>query len=171
MKLIGKGLFTKCFMNDDGVTVTLKSKCNAKECMAFGWFPESYLFPTIKRFDYDENGYGWYTMPFYARAPLHKALEPKQWQLYKALRELKIVPPLNLQNTANAWYDAFGTLPAEFAEEREALEEAISAMGNYGADIAFEISPRNVRAVNGKLLLLDCFFVISQAKAKRNGTL
>ena len=172
MKLIGSGTFTKCFLNDDGVTVTLKSKCSAKECMGFGWFPESYLFPIIERFDYDDNGFGWYTMRFYPRAPLSKALEPKQWQLYKVLRALK-TPYIrnNSKDTYSLWCDLFSTLPEEFAEEREALLEALCAMTNYGSDIEFEISPRNVRAVNGKLLLLDCFFVVSQLKAKRSGTL
>ena len=49
-------------------------------------------------------------------------------------------------------------LPDKFAEEKEAICAHIQGLRDYGEDICFEISPRNVAVDNGKLILLDCFF-------------
>jgi hypothetical protein len=48
-----------------------------------------------------------------------------------------------------------------------ALNEQIDGLMNYGADIRFEISPRNVAVKNGKLILLDCFFFASKLREVR----
>jgi hypothetical protein len=37
--------------------------------------------------------------------------------------------------------------------------DALDACANYGNDVCFEISPRNVAVKNGKLVLMDCFFM------------
>ena len=54
-------------------------------------------------------------------------------------------------------------MPDKFDNEKEAILEAIDAMCNYGSDVSFEISPRNIAAdKDGNLILLDCFFIKSQ---------
>jgi hypothetical protein len=166
-KLIGRGFFTKCYLNDDQKTVTLISSCHAKECMGFGGFPDSYLFPTIERLEYI-GGSQVYTMQYYPNSKgLKTLLGADQWELYNILRKLNIPIQSNIQEIGFRWHEQFDTIPDKFEEEREAIKEALGAMFNYGSDIAFEISPRNVRAVDGKLLLLDCFFVVSQVRSKR----
>lgn len=161
-KLIGKGAFTKAYLLDSG-KVELHSADPVKECMALWGFGDSYLWPIIERID-DEV----YTMDYLPKTPSLKAsLEPRQYQLYKALRSL--APLLGFGRPKDweymqHWYNEFQSLPEEFEEEKQALCDALDALANYGQDIQFEISPRNVRAVNGKLCLLDCFFFVSQLK-------
>ena len=45
--------------------------------------------------------------------------------------------------------------------------DALRACSNYGSDVGFEISPRNIFIDNGNLILADCFFIISQAEEIR----
>lgn len=160
-KLIGKGSFTKAYLLDSD-KVELHSIDPAKECMALWGFGDSYLWPIL-----ESKGDQVYTMDYFPKTPsLKNSLEPRQYQLYSALR--KLVPYLSYGHKAHDWEYSdhwrtqFESLPAEFEEEKQALLEAVDSLGNYGQDIQFEISPRNVRAVNGKLCLLDCFFFVSQ---------
>jgi len=60
----------------------------------------------------------------------------------------------------DAWYKEFSKVTN--ITLRNSLQEAIDACANYGSDIKFEISPRNVAVKNGNLILLDCFFVGSK---------
>lgn len=53
------------------------------------------------------------------------------------------------------------SLPPKFRKQRDHLLAAIDALYNYGDDVCFEISPRNVTAHKGKLILLDCFLMKS----------
>ena len=167
MRLIGKGAFTKCYLNDDGVTVTLRTKDKAKECLALWGYTDfdSYLFPSLERLDYDHNGVGTYSMQYYAPTKgLKNHLENRQWELYQALRKLTPAFGGNSKRYKDYWHNAFNSLSDDFEEEKEALNQALDSLGNYGTDIQFEISPRNVRVINGKLLLLDCFFFVHQLK-------
>jgi hypothetical protein len=71
-KLIGTGKFTKCYLNDNGISVTLKSSCNVKECISLGWFPEHSLFAKIERIDYQV-----YVMEYFPKVTsLKKSIEP-----------------------------------------------------------------------------------------------
>lgn len=157
MQLIGKGAFTKAYLCEDN-SVFLKSECQIKECMSFGWFPDSYLFPKINGTD----NMGEYTMKYYPKVTsLKSSLEPRQYRFYKLLKGLSIRWAHNKYDLYNEWHKAFESIPDEFAEERDSILEALDACANYGSDINFEISPRNVAVDNGKLVLLDCFFLIS----------
>ena len=167
MKLIGKGAFTKCYLNDDSKTVTLHSVDNIKECMAYGWFPSSYLFPNVN--PTEEQGV--YTMKYYKRvSSLKNSLSPRQWDLYKVLREVmaKFDYMTHVNALFTAWHEAFDTIPSKYAREREVIKEALDACANYGQDINFEISPRNIAVQGNKLVLLDCFFLTRQLKAVRS---
>lgn len=147
-KYIGKGAFTKAYLEDDG-SVYLKSCCPIKECMAQGWFPESPLFPEVEWIALGE-----YRMKYYGKtSALKPNLDPDQWKLYKELKAI----------ADNSWGRTFYSLHAQFnkIEEdyaRNALKEALDACANYDDEIGFEVSPRNIRTENGKLILLDVFF-------------
>lgn len=157
--LIGKGTFTKCYLNEDEKTVTLNSTDYIKECIALDWFPESRLFPEIERTDEQYI----YTMEYYPRvSSLKNNLDARDWKLYQILRKLSIGYLRNNYLNLDAWREQFATIPDEYEEEREEILEALQACSNYGEDINFEISPRNVATKNDKLILLDCFFIISQ---------
>lgn len=159
-KLIGKGSFTKAYLLPSG-EVELYSVDPVKECAALWGFGDSYLWPKIERVDIldDLNSTQVYRMPFYkTQRALKNFLEPRQYALYRTLRALPGVYCLNPHLRAFELHKVFDTIPDEFADEREALKEAVDSLCNYGTDICFEISPRNVAAVEGKLILLDVFF-------------
>jgi hypothetical protein len=48
------------------------------------------------------------------------------------------------------------------------MQDAVEACANYGSDVMFEISPRNVAVHNGNLILLDCFFIKSKLREVRD---
>ena len=75
LKKIGKGTFTTAYLMDDKKTVLLKSTCPIKECMACGWYPDSYLFPEVN----PTNKYNEYTMAYYPRvSSLKNTLSARQ---------------------------------------------------------------------------------------------
>lgn len=171
MKFIGKGSFTKCFLLDCGKRVQLVTCDPIKEAMAWGWFPDSPLFPKLSFVSL-----GVYEMDYMPGSRgLKSELEPEQWELYKALRACfaKNVDVQREDDLYQAWYASFETCAEGFAGSHievafRDLMEALDACANFGSDVAFEISPRNVRAVNGKLVLLDCFFLKSKLKEVRS---
>lgn len=162
-QLIGKGLFTKCYLNEDKVTVNLVSTDYIKECISLNWFPESRLFPEIKSNDDDT-----YTMKYFPKVKsLKDNLNSRDWKLYLILRNLTAKYSRNTYDSYCNWREQFETIPDEYEEERTEIIEALDACTNYGSDIGFEISPRNVATDNGNLILLDCFFMISQVSKTR----
>ena len=160
MKLIGKGSFTKCYLLDDK-TVELHSCCYIKECMSLDWFPNSRLFPKIESIDY-----GIYRCKYYPKVrSLKSELKPNQYQIYKDLRALSLGYINNKHDYLDKWIEEFKTLKNK--RLKEIMLQAIQACSNYGSDIGFEISPRNVAVNNGNLILLDCFYSISQLQQTR----
>jgi len=150
LKLIGKGMFSKVYRVSEK-EVIIKSFCPAKECMAL-FFDKSKYFPPIERIDYQE-----YKMPYYDKvSSLKTTLKPKQYQLYLELRKLSIPYTTNRYNKLNEWENQFKTIKDKIL--RNNLLMAVGELSNYGQDISFEISPRNVAVKNGNLILLDCFY-------------
>ena len=168
LKLIGKGAFTKAFLNVDN-SVILVSCCPIKECMSNGWFPDSELFPKLERVDSDV--YSTYTMEYYPRlkGELKANLDADQYAIYKTLRAFNDIYTINQFNRVEAIYKAFEGINDEVL--KDVMLEALEACSNYGSDIGFEISPRNVAVKNGKLILLDCFYHIGTLTKVRKGTL
>lgn len=159
--IIGKGLFTTCYLQKDKKTVVLKSTDGIKECMSMGWFPSNNCFPKV---EYIEQGL--YKMKYYRKEPsLVKALKYKQYRIYKQLRSLRVGHIKNNYDLLDAWRNEFKKVSNKTI--RNALINAIEACSNYGSDVCFEISPRNVAVNNGNLILLDCFFIHSEAKKQR----
>lgn len=170
LKLIGKGAFTKCYLNTCETSVTLVTCDPIKECMAHGWFPESELFPEVQQLDYCEvTDRNLYTMEYFPRTKgLKNVLDADQWDIYKTLRDVmdSIGFSKNIHDSMSKVYEAFDAIEDE--DLKEVMIEALEACGNYGSDVAFEISPRNVAVKNGKLILLDCFFMQSKLNQVRS---
>ncbi len=167
-KLIGKGAFSKVYRKDNENKVTVLTDDNVKECMGNGWFPDTSLFPKVVAIDHDEIST--YEMPYYpkVRAP-KKELTKRSYELYNALRELADTMPYcaNKYDSYEKLHKHIDTIPAKFSKEKREIREAIEALSNYGPDIAFEISPRNIsKTARGKLVLLDCFFFKSALQKK-----
>ena len=157
LKLIGKGAFTKCYQLND-TTVLLKSEDPIKECMAYDWFPESDLFPKVGFSSID----GCYEMEYYPRVrSLKNNLDNDQYQIYKDLREVfnNLETSINIHDGYSLIYKGFEQLDNEGL--KEIMLEALDACSNCGSDVGFEISPRNVAVKDGKLILLDVFFMKS----------
>jgi len=161
-KLIGQGSFTNAYLMPNG-KVLLISCCQIKECMAFGWFPDSPLFPILEPIGLDKEDFRRYEMEYYPHvSSLKNNLDPDQWQIYKDLRSLEITGRISKNDSLFEWHKQFDKLENE--ELRETMKGALDACSNYGTDIAFEISPRNVKVKNGKLILLDCFYQLTRLK-------
>lgn len=147
MKRFATGLFSTAYL--DGEHVILKSICRAKECLALFGFGDSNYWPQIERID----SYV-YKMPFYQ--PLKKSsVDADQWVLYQALRAHTQAFQSYVPRETS--YERYDRLYAHWAVY-PFIQEAIEALSNYGQDIDIEISPRNVKTLNGKLVLLDIFF-------------
>ena len=159
VKRIGSGAFTKAYLMENG-RVLLRSCDPIKEAMAWGWFPKSEYFPEVSMLDY-----GVYEMQYYPRVrSLKSALAPAQWAIYKSLR--------NLYNEYRGkcldysdWYKVFEREAADdYGVPEDVVQiilEALDACSNYDSSVNFEISPRNVAAQDGQLVLLDCFYLQS----------
>lgn len=160
-KVIGKGTFTTCYRAGNSNKVLIKSDCPAKECMSLGWFGNSRLFPKVKQELIDNKGNYFYSMPYYKKQKsLKNSLIKKDYELYKFLRGFHVT------SGYHKLYKAFSKIKNR--RVRTALLEALDGLANFGDDITFEISPRNVAVSNtGRLILLDCFFFINQLNEKR----
>ena len=171
LPLIGRGAFSTVYRKN-AKTVLIKSVDPVKECMSMGWFPRSRMFPETTRvaiLDGDQ-GTALYEQRYYPKVKsLKAALKPAEWEFYRELR--------SMQNNVNSFLDDYkaldslqslvSNLPSKYARKKSALLGAIDALTNYGPDIRFEISPRNVAVHNGSLILLDCFFMAKKEKEVR----
>ena len=159
---IGKGLFSTAYLKEDQKTVLVKSCCPIKEAIALGFFPESKLFPRIKRIDYDE--YSTYELPYYSKSGYLKNVtyEPHR-KLYKELRNLFEdirIQPYDYGLLRNKLYEHISS-----KHFRTIMIDALDGCTNYGSDIGFEFTPRNLKVDSkGRLVLLDCFFMKGLAR-------
>ena len=129
MKLIGKGAFTKCYLKDCGKRVILVSSDPIKECMAWGWFPESPLFPEVKMIEV-----GMYEMDYMPPTRGLKAhLDYDQWQLYQVLRDCFSRSPVfsRPDDPYHEWYEWYEwyeiSQAARDRSETETVREADGA--------------------------------------------
>lgn len=164
--LIGRGKFTKVYDNNDN-TVTVLSSCPSKECYSLGWVSSS------KEFGYDiclnpiydfkdyKNELRCYISPKYEK--FKKAKVPvEDYEVYKQL----VIFSKKINRNNNIYDNLFAIIKAANNELSGWLKDFIisqaEAMGNFGTDIDFEISPRNVMVHNGRLVLLDLWFYRSK---------
>lgn len=146
-KFIGKGAFTKAYLHSDN-KVILISRDPVKEAMSLGGFPKSSLFPTI-RLDS-----GVYKTKYYPKESV-TTLKGIHRKYYECLRDL-------YNNNACYGYESTYKLfqRIKYKYLRETLIDALNSINNETAN--FEFTPRNIRVSNGKLILLDCFFLTSE---------
>ena len=159
------GAFTVAYVDSALQYVYLKSVCPIKECIAQGWFPESDLFPSIS---HALDGNGIYKMEYYPRVKsLKESLDADQWEIYKELRRVmkEIDYTGNVHRNHESITQGFNTIKDESL--RETMQEALDACANYGTQLAFEISPRNVAVKDGKLILLDVFYHVEKLEEIR----
>ena len=173
LPLIGRGMFSTVYRKN-AKTVLIKSIDPVKECMSMGWFPSSRMFPKTTRVAIldDDQGAALYEQKYYPKAKsLKAALKPAEWEFYRELRKLQEHMHRRCHLTdykiLECLRSAISDLPSKYARKKSALLGAIDALTNYGLDIRFEISPRNVAVHNGNLILLDCFFMAEKAKEVR----
>lgn len=150
MKLIGKGAFTRAYLQDSG-KVLLKSSCPVKEAISMGFCGDSRFIPEIKCVDFQK-----YEMPFYEKPKsLKKALKPDQWTFYSELRRLYNEYKMVGTGLIIAAFKGSKLTPTQ----KRNMIEFVEGVANIGYDdVGFEISPRNVAVRNGRLILLDVFF-------------
>lgn len=163
LQLVGRGAFTRCYKESES-TVLLVSCDPLKECAAL--FAQSYdkLIPKSARLDYDcdSHGIAWqlYRMQNYGKTQRNilSKLDLHNARLY---RELYAIFKKSIKGHYDL-FNAFESLPECFSDEKEILQDYIGDLCNScdTDNLRFEISPRNVRAVSGQLILLDCFFDI-----------
>ena len=167
LKLIGKGLFSKVYFNDNIDYVIINKNDYIKEAMAFDWFPESIHFPKIEDIEI-EGEYYWKMKKYNKTKKIKGLLNNQDYKFYTELRIIFKTKPI-IKNK----YDSFNVLYKLFSEssltedQKELMLGALSACSNYGSDVGFEISPRNIFIDDGTLILADCFYIISQAEEIR----
>lgn len=158
LKQIGKGSFSTVYKVNDN-KVLIKSNDYTKECMAQGWGFDSNLFPKVK---FEDNGF--YSMKFYPKCTAPKQqLNEKSYNRYLLLKGLFSNSYIrNKYDGLDYWYKTFKAIKNDNTL-KNALISALEGLSNYGSDIGFEISPRNVSFTEkGNLILLDCFYFKTQ---------
>ena len=167
LKLIGKGLLSKVYSNDNIDYVVINKNDYIKEAMAFEWFPESIHFPKIEELEI-EGEYYWKMKKYNKTKKIKGLLNDHDYKFYTELRKIVKNKPI-IKNK----YDNYIVLYELFSEssltedQKELMLNALTACSNYGSDVDFEISPRNIFIDSGRLILADCFFIISQAEEIR----
>lgn len=159
-KPIGKGSYTKAYLLPDN-KVILASNDPIKECMALGWFPDSDRYPVIDWFLWlEQEDVQFYSMGYYpyCRA-LSQLLLPDEMRLYSALRKLHARLPSKPERKLFPRYINEMILPT-WPDAAQALLDGYNVCLNVDTHgVGFEISPRNVRVHEGKLIFMDCFFI------------
>ena len=164
MRLIGRGHWSRVYLQDCGTKVLIKSKDPVKECMAYGWFPESRLFPEITCIDK-----GMYECKYYPKRPISELSKGDAW-IYKTLRKIftgSIPSGTKSWNRLFAWQQVINESDLQPWVKND-LCAALDACGNWSTNVMFEISPRNIAVDNGQLVLLDCFFLPEYQKGGKH---
>lgn len=160
LKKIGQGLFSTVYRLNE-TQVLIKSTDYVKECLSMQWHDSEGIFPEIERVDNE-----FYTCKYYEPVKsLKNSLNDEHYAVYRELRDLSIGFIKNSHDNYFKWREQFQTVSNE--EFRYALINMIDNLTNYGTEISFEISPRNVAVENGRLILLDVFFFKDQANKIR----
>jgi len=167
LRQIGKGAFSTVYKKTAD-KVLIESTDKVKECMSLGWFPKSKLFPIIKYVGANShNDLKFYECKFYEKICAVKPnLTKFDYEFYRVLRNLPIDYQIHPYASFKELHRVFDTVPNKFHSKRRALKDALDALSNYGPDIGFEISPRNIAIENKRLVLLDCFFIKSDLKQR-----
>ncbi len=160
-KLIGTGLFTKCyeFKGHEKSKVVLVSTDYVKESFSMSWVTPSQLFPRIKAVETLDTDKKVYYMDRFktgkASAPIG-TLNKKNLELYYELKKINKV--WGLGNLRRA---AMGISNDSF---REMFLDALNYLTNWGDDMVFDFRPSSIAIQKGKLILVDVFFFEHQRR-------
>lgn len=159
LKQIGKGTFSTVYRKTEK-TVLIKSIDYVKECLSWEWHELSYLLPKIKQIGKsDDLKYFFYECKYYEKvSSLKNALSPLEYAFYLELRKISKTK----HNDYYKLFELFSSLPKQYNRKKKILLSFLDNLTNYGDDICFEISHRNVAVEKRKLILLDCFFFRNQ---------
>lgn len=158
-KMIGRGAFSKVYREEGSDIVTLVSCCRVKTALSDNEIGS--FFPKIDYIEVYDNDYFYniFKMEYYPKVrSLKSNLDVDQYEIYKLLRNMVLTstPPSNQNDGYSQYYNLFEKIENE--DLRDQLLEALDTISDYTSAVGFEISPRNVAAKNGKLILLDIFF-------------
>lgn len=169
LPLIGRGMFTRCYRYSKKEALCIS--CDpTKECIALGWTPTSRFIPEIEKLDYD-GIFSLYKMPLYEKPKsLKGSLNKSDYRFYSDLRNLKVDYDLNSHRWIYNIVRAVEQSKLHYAR-KDLMISFAESMANFGHELRFEISPRNVAVKNGKLILLDVFFFADKMRAVRAGKL
>ena len=161
LKQIGKGAFSTVYRKTEK-TVLIKTIDNVKECLSWEWHELSYLLPKLKQINHsDDLKFSFYECKYYEKvSSLKNTLSISEYDFYKELRKISTIK----HNDYYKLFELFSALPAKYNKKKKILLLFLDSLANYGSDICFEISPRNVAVEKGKLILLDCFYFHKQLK-------
>lgn len=136
---------------------------------ADGLFPKSKLFPNVQPTKNAlKKSSSFYTMRYFKGRPkrstkkwLQGILDSDQYEIYETLENLRKEVDSSISgkrgiNRQEVWNAAFMTL--EDKKLGRLLVRAYNACCTVGDNIMFDFAPKNVAALNGKLILLDCFY-------------
>jgi hypothetical protein len=162
---VKRGSRTKAFIFND--KVLLRTIDQVKECMALGWFPDSELFPEVKKTDFEDidESYQVFESPVYLQGRSMKALVCKEdWEeVYLPLRQMyqTMYWGFHSHDWHYSFLNAVNNCVGLREEAKKPIKEAYEACRNFSEKVKFEISPRNIAATeDGNLILLDCFFIV-----------
>lgn len=172
-KQIGKGAFSTAYAIGNDIFI---DSCDpAKECMALGWFPNHPMFPKVERLEITDRG-GIYKMPRYEKLWGNTSQLTKSevkflkelraaWEHFRGLR----CKHWNDRGRDNNSYEYAIAAAKHISSrtKRAAFIEAVEAMTNYGSDVGFECPNANLAIKGGRLILLDCFFMVSKLEETR----
>ena len=166
LKLIGKGAFSKVYTSLELDYVVITKGDYIKEAMAFNWFPDSIHFPKIEEIKIG-NEYFWKMKKYNKTKKIKDLLIETDFIFYKKLQKIYkenlsiFLNKKDLNDSYNVLYKLFSESSLT-EDQKELMVDALSACSNYGSDVGFEISPRNIYIDNNRLILGDCFFIKSQ---------
>jgi hypothetical protein len=97
---------------------------------------------------------------------LKKAIPEKDYDLFKRLQKFMDEDVFGIGKYSNFTISYLHNVIAESDHlepwAKDFLVESVSGCANAGCDPTFEISQRNVAVQNGRLVLLDVWFMISE---------
>ena len=107
-KLIGKGLFSKVYSDDNLDYVIINKNDYIKEAMAFEWFPDSKYFPKIEEIEI-EGEYYWKSKKYDKTRKINGVLNDKDFIFYQELRKIFKTKPIiqNKYDSLNVLYNLF----------------------------------------------------------------
>ena len=167
LKVLGNGSFSRVELKLNG-NVRIITDDPIKRAMADGVFPDHPLFPKVTKIGTEKNsGKSIYEMErldvIDGWDDVRACLNKRNVRLFKALHKMRTC------DHQSTWDALYYELPNEFERERNVIMDAISNLQEYydiddvvNLDFLFG----NVAHQNGRIVLMDIFFPVSELREK-----